>query len=330
MTVVIPTRNRRRFLEQSVFDALRQRDVALELLIVDDGSSDAGAARQVEELDPRIRVIRHDESRGVASARNTGIANASGSWVAFLDDDDRWAPSKLRTQLDAAAAAEAEWVYGAALTIDEQGRMLFVSSPRQPSTEDWIGLVNPVPGGCSNVIARTRLVRDAGGFDERLAMLADWDLWIRLAAKAAPAISEGVLVAYRLHPDNMHIRWVESIDAELEYLALKHGEASADLRRDLLIWPALPWLAKAYRRAGRRGRAARLYVERWRLTRDPRDLAQAVISLAGEPTIRVMRRRWTQGKLARPDWLDAGAIKPAERSALGEAGAAAERSGPLP
>ncbi len=195
VSVIIPTRNRRGFLEQSARDALRQVDVELEVVIVDDGSTDAHAVRGIEMLDPRISLVRHDLMCGVATARNTGLARARGTWLAFLDDDDRWAPTKLRAQLDAAAAAHASWAYGAAMTIDQDDRILFVERPGQPGSLEWVGLVNPVPGGCSNVVARADLVREVGGFDERLGLLADWDLWIRLASVSAPAVCDDVLVA---------------------------------------------------------------------------------------------------------------------------------------
>lgn len=304
VTVIIPTWDRSWLLEQAARDALRQTNVRLELLIVDDGSSDPEAIKHISELDPRVRVIRHDRRRGVACARNTGIENAGGMWLAFLDDDDRWAPTKLRTQLDAAAAADAPWVFAGALTIDQRDRVLFAEQARLPSTAEWVATVNPVPGGCSNVVARAELVRTAGGFDEQLSLLADWDLWIRLAAMATPAVCPEVLLAYRLHPDNMHLRDIETMDAELEHLARKHRGAHHELRRDLHVWPALPWRAKAYRRSGRRTRAASLFLQRWRLTRDHRDLIQALISLAGEPIVSAVRRYWTRGRVSRPDWLD--------------------------
>jgi glycosyltransferase involved in cell wall biosynthesis len=304
VTAVIPTRNRRDFLEQSVRDALGQVDVDVEVLIVDDGSTSVDAVAGIEALDDRVRVIREDRHRGVAHARNVASSHARGEWLAFLDDDDRWAPTKLREQLAAARAAGAQWVYCAAATIDKEDRVLFVTPPDRPATQDWLGIVNPVPGGCSNVVARTDLVRAVGGFDENLALLADWDLWIRLAAKAQPAATDDVLVAYRLHPGNMHVRDAAAVDAELDYFVVKHETNGDREHHDLRVSLALPWQAKAHRRAGHPVRAARLFFRRWRVTREARDLAHAVISLFGEPAIQVVRRRWTRGKVGRVDWLD--------------------------
>jgi hypothetical protein len=134
-------------------------------------------------------------------------------------------------------------------------------------------------------------------------------MWIRLAMNGAPAVSRRILLAYRLHPDNMHVREVDSLDVELDYLARKYRTAH-DSRRNLFVWLALPWQAKAYRRAGRRGRAARLFLRRWWLTRDARDIMQALGSVLGEPIIRLVRRWWTRGELSRPDWLDRVADPP--------------------
>ena len=303
VTVIIPTRDRRRFLEQSVRDALRQVDVDLEVLIVDDGSTEPDAVEGIETLDSRIRVLHHERPAGVASARNTGLADARGRWSAFFDDDDRWAPTKLRAQLDAAEAEGAPWAYCGSVTIDQRDQMLFVIRPGRPSTSDWVGIVNPVPGGCSNVVVRTELAQAVGGFDERLALLADWDLWIRLAAKAAPAVSEEMLVAYRLHPDNMHLRRVEEVDAELDYLGGKYLASRERARQDLLA-AASAWRAKAYRRAGHRGRAARLFLRRWWRTRDIRNLGQAALSPFGDRSVWAIRRRFVPGNISTPDWLE--------------------------
>jgi hypothetical protein len=206
--------------------------------------------------------------------------------------------------------------------------MLFVSRPLRPPTEGWLGPINPVPGGCSNVVVRTDLARSVGGFDERLALLADWDLWMRLAEKAAPAVTEEVLMAYRLHPDNMHIRRVDEVDTELDYLEKKHLEAQERTPGEPIGWAGLAWRAKAHRRAGHRIRAARLFVRRWWLTRDIRNLGQAALSPFGDRSVWAVRRRWMRGSMAYPDWLETrhpSPVAPAQESSGGRDEDRAER-----
>src|SRR2546421_12955356 len=98
-TVIIPTRDRWPLLAVTLCGALAQEGVTLEVIVVDDGSVDQTPRRLAEVIDERVRVIRHPSSRGVAAARNSAIAAARGEWLAFLDDDDLWAPHKLRIQL---------------------------------------------------------------------------------------------------------------------------------------------------------------------------------------------------------------------------------------
>ena len=116
---MIPTRGRWALLEPTLAAALAQDGVALEVVVVDDGSEDGTAAELARVGDERLRVVRHEQPRGVAVARNAGIAAASGEWIAFLDDDDLWSPRKLRNQLDASAAAGAEFAYSAVVAVDE-------------------------------------------------------------------------------------------------------------------------------------------------------------------------------------------------------------------
>src|SRR3954454_1126760 len=127
VSVVIPTRNRWDLLSRSGLPAaLMQKDVDVEVIVVDDGSTDETGARlaTLESEDSRVTVIRHDARQGVASARNRGIAEAQAAWIAFLDDDDLWAPEKLRRQLDRAEETRAGFVYGAAIVLDNRRNVL--------------------------------------------------------------------------------------------------------------------------------------------------------------------------------------------------------------
>src|SRR4051794_3960548 len=102
VSVVIPTRDRPAQLTAAVASALEQRGVDVEVVVVDDGSR--GTAREVIAglAGGPVRILRHEAPRGVSAARNAGIAAAAAPWIALLDDDDLWAPSKLAMQLEAA------------------------------------------------------------------------------------------------------------------------------------------------------------------------------------------------------------------------------------
>ena len=119
VTVVIPTRNRRDLLLRTLDSALSQRGVDVVVVIVDDGGND-GTADAVRALHGHnVRLIRHEVSMGVSAARNVGLAVAETPWIAFVDDDDIWAPDKLQAQVHAIAVnGAAEWSCVGAVHID--------------------------------------------------------------------------------------------------------------------------------------------------------------------------------------------------------------------
>jgi glycosyltransferase involved in cell wall biosynthesis len=85
--------------------------VSVEVVVVDDASADGTAKWVAGQRDAQLRLVRHTTQRGVSAARNSGIHQACGTWIAFLDEDDAWAPDKLQSRLSAAAAAGRGWVY---------------------------------------------------------------------------------------------------------------------------------------------------------------------------------------------------------------------------
>lgn len=262
VSVVIPTLDRWALVSQALAGVLGQEDVELEAIVVDDGSSDETPERLAAIDDPRLRVLRHERPLGVARARNDGLAAARGAWVAFLDDDDLWAPRKLREQLDAAAAAGAAIAFSAAIVLDEGRRSVGVDpSPAPEGLLDDLLRHNSVPGGCSNVIATTELARRSGGFDERLSILADWDMWIRLAAGGSAAACRQPHVAYVDHPASMHVQNARAAPSELAALTAKHAEllAGRDIDMGGRVWFLL-WVAGGQHRAGHRLQAAITYL----------------------------------------------------------------------
>jgi glycosyltransferase involved in cell wall biosynthesis len=225
VSVVVPTHNRRDLLTSTLRSILCQRDADLEVVVVDDGSRDPDVAAQVtaDLADDRVVLVRNAAPTGVSAARNRGIATARGSWVAFCDDDDLWAPEKLALQLAAVRTTGRDWVYTGAVKIDLQQRVIGGLPPPAPEVAlASLPRVNPVPGGCSGVLASAAVLRRVGGFDSGLVNLADWDMWMRLAVTGPPAYVPRPLVAYRIHPNNAS-RDTALIMAEAHSLNGRHG-----------------------------------------------------------------------------------------------------------
>jgi glycosyltransferase involved in cell wall biosynthesis len=241
VTAIVPTHNRTSLLEMTLRTILWQQDVDLEVIVVDDGSSEDVQNVITRLGDSRLRLIRHDVSQGVASARNRAAAAATGTWLAFCDDDDLWAPEKLALQLAAARAADRAWAYGGAVLVNLGLGVLSARLP--PSPEELVNTLprgNTMPGGASNVVVRAETLMAAGGWDSSLINLADWDLWARLARHGPPACVDRPLVGYRIHPGNasadtsLILREARLMDgrygARLDYGALHHYLAWVHLR----------------------------------------------------------------------------------------------------
>src|SRR5688572_6566741 len=130
VSVVVPTRNRSTLLMRTLRSVLRQQDVEFEVIVVDEASTDDTPAMLAALDDPRVRVIRHEVPLWLAAARNRGAAEARGEWLAFVDDDDLWAPDKLVRQVHAAQDAGREWVYTGAVNFD--GCRIVSSQPPLP------------------------------------------------------------------------------------------------------------------------------------------------------------------------------------------------------
>jgi glycosyltransferase involved in cell wall biosynthesis len=222
VSVVIPTRNRRRLLALALASALEQQGVEVEAIVVDEGSDD-GTEEMVRSLaDPRVRLIRHERPLGKSAARNRGIGAATAAWVAFLDDDDLWAPHKLRLQLRELRTTGRRWSYTGAVNITETSRVLGGAPPRLPDeVAESLPRVNFVPGGCSSVVV-ARAALPAEGFDARYRLCEDWDLWIRLARNGVPAGVLQPLVGYRVHGGNSSMD-TRRYRVELEMIDAEHG-----------------------------------------------------------------------------------------------------------
>jgi len=250
VSVVIATRGQAPFLPLALRSALRQRDADLEVVVVDDGLDPERRAWLGLLEDPRIRLVRHDQPRGVSAARNTGIASGAAEWVAFLDDDDLWSPEKLSRQLSEARFAGRAWVYTGAVAIDSRNRVLHIEPVFPPERLlELLPRLNVVP--TSNVLVHREALSDAGPFDTELRLTEDWDLYLRLARAGPPAFVPDHLVAFRTHPAQSSLD-SGGLLSELERFEGRHG---VETDRVAILRGA----AWACLRAGHRRAALELY-----------------------------------------------------------------------
>ena len=280
VSIVIPTRNRWQLLAANGLAAAQlQEDVDLEIVVVDDASEDETPARlrEVAAADGRVRTIRHDARRGLAAARNTGAGAARAEWIAFLDDDDLWAPQKLRLQLAAAQSPGVDWVYGRAVVVDGAKRVIGGHPfPDPAALAELLRGGNHVPGGGSNVLVRASAFRATGGFDETLRYFEDWDLWLRLLKLCPPARVDAVVVARVEHGRNMLFRDRADVASDFELLLSKHEPVTRSQRLAIA-----EWLAHEHVRAGFSLRAALLYLRAALRFRSPGNLVAAAGALGG-------------------------------------------------
>jgi glycosyltransferase involved in cell wall biosynthesis len=300
VAVIIPTRNRRLLVKRAIGCALGQLSVRVSIIVVDDGSTDGTAEMLAACGDDRLTVVRNPVQRGVTVVRNQGLAQATEPWVAFLDDDDVWAPTKLAEQVAAATRARCGWCCTGDVALDHLLRVTHENRPPDPATMPRSILAhNVVPGGASGVLARTDLVRSVGGFDPALRILADWDLWIRLGLASRSCSVDRPLVGYVQHGGNMSYD-AHRVADEIEYVGRKHAPALLNhgIQVDDVRW--LEWIADMHRRAGRRTAPMRIWAGlAWRLRR-PRLLIRAASTFAWPGWVHVRdaqhRRRMT------PSW----------------------------
>lgn len=204
VSTVVPAYNAMRFLPQTVASALAQTWQDFELLIIDDGSSDGIDVWAAQHPDARIRLIRQ-ANQGAATARNTGILEAEGEYIAFLDADDLWEPTKLERQVACLEARpEVGLVHTAIRYIDEDGYDTGRILRSEGDGDVWKQVVLHMLIRCgSTPIIRRSCFDKVGVFDPQLGFAEDWDMWIRIAAQYHFAVINDPLVSYRQHSSNM-------------------------------------------------------------------------------------------------------------------------------
>jgi glycosyltransferase involved in cell wall biosynthesis len=203
VSVIIPAFNAEKYISESISSVLSQTFQDFEILVVDDGSIDSTKEKTLKFSDQRIRYI-YKENGGASSARNTGINNARGKYIALLDYDDLWLPEKLEKQLQKFShEADLGLVYCWVESINPDGETRFIA---HPENEGWVYndlfLDNFLHNGSVPLIKK-ECFEKAGYFDENLSNAQDWEMWFRIAKDYKFGVVRDILTKYRVRSDSL-------------------------------------------------------------------------------------------------------------------------------
>jgi glycosyltransferase involved in cell wall biosynthesis len=261
VSVVIPSYNSAGYIVAAVESARAQTFTDIEILVVDDGSTDdtrAVVAPYETVSGTPVRYI-HQANAGVSAARNKGIAQSRGRYVAFLDADDLWLPQKLERQMAALAANPAAGACHTAnfLVDDNLNPLGEHHCPRVGAVlEDLLFRGNAV-GTPSSVVVEKRWLEKTGGFNDAFSHSADWDMWIRLAQHTEFVYVDEPLLKYRWHANNMsrNVPLIESDTLAALRAAFDDPALPVSLRKRRAEAIGRQWMVVAgcYFQAGRRG-----------------------------------------------------------------------------
>lgn len=242
VSVIIPVFNGARFLEQAVTSVFAQTWQNLELIVINDGSTDE--SREILEKYKGRAIIVDQPNRGVGIARNRGILQASGEFIAFLDQDDWWLPEKLGRQLEHLRDHDAGLVHTRTLCFDEENQAFCEGLDPEANPALYQGwcfqqllLGNAICN--SSVLVRRELFAQVGLCDPRILgnSVQDYDLWLRFARVTPFAFVDIPLTVFRLHPEqgtnNRRLMLREQIKVLSWRLPLLRGQEKKVLKRRL-------------------------------------------------------------------------------------------------
>lgn len=224
VSVVLPTYNRARYLANAIQSVLKQSHTHLELIVVDDGSSDDTPHVVAACGDPRVRYASHSVNKGASAARNTGIAMASGPYIAFQDSDDVWRQDKLTVQIQALEKSDAAICVCSHRMLAARHTTEVIRKDRTRKGHDVIRLllrgehISP-----QTMVARTHVLKACGGFDEALRVSEDYELCLRLAEHHDFVFISRMLVDVYVSPDSLSGDPLTFAQAS-EQIIVKHRE----------------------------------------------------------------------------------------------------------
>jgi glycosyltransferase involved in cell wall biosynthesis len=209
VSIVIPAYNAMVYLPETLASVFQQTFEDYEVIIVNDGSTDNIESWFAQLNNPKVKLITQ-QNQGLSGARNTGILNAAGEYVALLDADDLWAPTKLEKQVKLLnESTEVGLVYTWMALIDEKGKPTGRVFSAENEGKIWKKLIEFNVVGCGSVpLIRRSCFDKVGLFDRNLrSFVEDWDLWLRMAPHFDFKVVKEPLVYYRQLPSSASRNW---------------------------------------------------------------------------------------------------------------------------
>ena len=204
VSVVIPVFNRKTCLKKALISTLEQSKHVSEIIVVDDGSTD-GSSDMLKQEFPQIKLVVNQNNKGVSAARNAGIVQSRSEWIAFLDSDDEWLPSKIEQQMDYLASNPEMKVCHTEEVWVRNGRRVNQMNKHQKSG-GWIyqQCLPQCAMSPSSILIHRSVFDDVGMFDESLPACEDYDLWLRICSRY-PVLykDEPLIVKYGGHDDQL-------------------------------------------------------------------------------------------------------------------------------
>lgn len=263
VSVIIPTYNRAHFIAGAIESVLAQTYKDYELIVIDDGSTDA-TAEVMKAYHGKLRYVPH-ENRGITSNMNMGVAEAKGEYFAMLGDDDLWLPDLLETQVTVLEKdPKLAFVCSGTHFINEQGKITKTASRGALRNKTFESLLEENFVSHLTAVVRRKCFNDVGGFDEQLATTQDYDLWLRLSKRYPFAYTDLPLAKYRVHGQNLSLKFEQHLADHLAILNKKEI-VSGLTRREIREYRARVYhmFGGFYSEAGDFSRAAVCYKKAW-------------------------------------------------------------------
>jgi glycosyltransferase involved in cell wall biosynthesis len=248
VSVIIPNYNSGNYLHEALMSVFSQDYKSLEVIVVDDGSTDDSLSK-ITEFSEQILLLK-SENFGAASARNIGILASKGQLIAFLDSDDLWVASKLSTQVEILEENDLDLVYCSGQEFQDESGLGSLQKAKYKG--DCYQYFRKYPSrdifaiGPSGVLLKKSLLKLSGIFDTAIpAPTEDWDFFRRYSQYAKVGFSEKVLVLRRIHKDNISRRSLVGYYNGNRNAILKMfiDDAQIGLKERRIIWAKFHWIS---------------------------------------------------------------------------------------